>query len=74
MKKRSYRAYVLRCWQNGHNEDTRTFQWHFSLEEILHERRRQGFDDLDALIEFLREQFNTHLKDEDGALENSKEP
>ena len=66
MKQHAYRAYVLRCWQNGKVERGQTPHWHFSLEEILHERRRQGFDDLEALIGFLREQFNLRLKDEEG--------
>jgi len=57
MKQHAYRAYVLRCWQNGKVERGQTPHWHFSLEEILHERRRQGFDDLEALIEFLRAEF-----------------
>lgn len=50
----SYRAYLLRCWR----EQDATFgecpQWRFSVEEVLHERRRKGFASLEALLAFLR--------------------
>jgi hypothetical protein len=50
----SYRAYLLRCWQE---EDVGTGQeplWRFSVEDVFGERRRQGFGSLEALVAFLR--------------------
>ena len=52
------RAYLIRCWQenaaasSGALPDTP--RWRFSVEEVLHERKRWGFEDLDALFAFLR--------------------
>ena len=46
-KRKGYRAYLLRCWQEGE-------RWFFSLEEVSGERRRHGFPDLKALVAFLR--------------------
>ena len=52
-KRQVQRAYLLRCWQEGAapGEEPR---WRFSLEEVLHERWRKGFDSPEALIAFLR--------------------
>lgn len=47
-----YRAYLIRCWL----EETGTGDgpaWRFSLEEVLHRRRRVGFCSLEALLRFL---------------------
>lgn len=53
-KNRPYRAYLLRCWQEGEAAPDRKPHWRFSVEEILHKRRRQGFDSLETLVAFLR--------------------
>jgi hypothetical protein len=53
-QKPSYRAYLLRCWQEGEAPPGKEPLWRFSVEEILHERRRKGFSSLEALIAFLR--------------------
>ena len=61
-KKPSYRAYLLRCWQEGEAAPGEEPLWRFSVEEILpfdklrtlHERRRKGFSSLGGLIAFLR--------------------
>ena len=47
------RAYLIRCWQE-HNAQPDTQRWRFSVEEVLHERKRWGFEELDALFAFLR--------------------
>jgi hypothetical protein len=49
-----YRAYLLRCWREGETAAGEEPAWRFSVEEVLHERRRQGFSSLEALIVFLR--------------------
>ena len=53
-KHHPYRAYLLRCWQEGEAALGQEPAWRFSVEEILHERRRQGFSSLEGLIAFLR--------------------
>jgi hypothetical protein len=69
-KNQPYRAYLLRCWQEGEAAPGQEPPWRFSVEEILpfapsagsgqhklrtlHERRRKGFNGLEALIAFLR--------------------
>ena len=53
-EKRLNRAYLIRCWQEGKAAPGKEIHWRFSLEEVLHERHRRGFDSLDALIAFLR--------------------
>jgi hypothetical protein len=69
-KSRPYRAYLLRCWQEGEAASGKKPLWRFSLEEILPsapstgsgqrklkappERRRKGFSSLEALTAFLR--------------------
>jgi P pilus assembly chaperone PapD len=53
-KSHPYRAYLLRCWREGEAASDREPLWRFSVEEILPERRRKGFNNLEALIAFLR--------------------
>jgi hypothetical protein len=56
-KRQVQRAYLLRCWQEqaAPGEEPR---WRFSLEEVLHERWRKGFDSPEALIAFLRAELS----------------
>ncbi len=49
-----HRAYLLRCWQEGETAPDEKPHWRFSLEEVLHGRRRRGFDSLQALVTFLQ--------------------
>jgi len=57
------RAYLIRCWQDS---DTLPHapRWRFSVEEVLHEPMRRGFNDLDALVASLR----VELEDEDAQV------
>jgi hypothetical protein len=48
------RAYLIRCWQEQDAASGDPPRWRFSLEEVLHQRKRWGFRDLEALIAFLR--------------------
>ena len=52
------RAYLIRCWQESGAQGCAAQpdmpRWRFSVEEVLHERKRWGFEDLDALFAFLR--------------------
>jgi hypothetical protein len=61
-KKPSYRAYLLRCWRERGAAGKEPL-WRFSVEEILHERRRQGFSSLEALIAFLRAELASGKKE-----------
>jgi hypothetical protein len=74
-KSRPYRAYLLRCWQEGEAAPGKEPLWRFSVEEILSfapsagsgqsklkalpERRRKGFSGLEALIAFLRARLDS---------------
>lgn len=49
-----YRACLLRCWREGQAAAGQEPLGRFAVEEILHERRRQGFSSLEGLIAFLR--------------------
>jgi len=49
-----YRAYLLRCWQEGDAVTDQEPLWRFSVEDVFGERRRQGFGSLEALVAFLR--------------------
>ena len=49
----SYRAYLVRCWRDRSSSDEE-HPWRFSVEEVLHERRRKGFSNLEALFAFLQ--------------------
>jgi hypothetical protein len=51
---RPYRAYLVRCWQEGEPSCDEGHRWRFSVEEVLHERRQRGFSGLEALLAFLR--------------------
>ena len=51
------RAYLIRCWQDSHIAAPHL--WHFTVEEVLHDKQRWGFDDLDELFKFLREDLGT---------------
>jgi hypothetical protein len=51
-KKRSYIAYLLRLWRE---RSAGVYIWRASLEDP-HTGRRQGFADLDRLLNFLKEQ------------------
>jgi hypothetical protein len=61
-RNRLTRAYLLRCWQEGRALRSDELRWRYSLEQVLPERTRQGFDDLESLVAFLRGE----LKDTEG--------
>jgi hypothetical protein len=49
-----YRAYLLRCWQEGDGGAYEGRLWRFAVEEISGERRRRGFGSFQALVAFLK--------------------
>ena len=55
-KSHPYRAYLLRCWRERGAAGKEPL-WRFSVEEILHERRRKGFSSLGALVAFIRSEL-----------------
>jgi hypothetical protein len=50
----SFHAYLLRCWREKQAAPEGAPHWRFSVEEVLHERRRWGFSSLEALVAFLQ--------------------
>lgn len=50
----NYKAYLLRCWIEIAEERT---TWRFSLEPVGG-GRRLGFSNLEALVDFLKSDFN----------------
>ena len=57
-KRSPYRAYLLRCWQEGEPTSNKQPHWRFSIEEILLKRRRQAFNSVQALAAFLQTELN----------------
>ena len=53
-RRRSRRAYLLRCWRAGGATGGGEPRWRFSLEEVLEKGPRRGFGSLEALVSFLR--------------------
>jgi hypothetical protein len=49
---------LIRCWQEGKTDPGKAAYWRFSVEEVLHERYRKGFDSLESLIAFLHTEFS----------------
>lgn len=49
----SYRAYLVRCWQERGNAPEDKPIWRFSLDATWYEERR-GFSSLQALMEYLQ--------------------
>ena len=54
-----YRAYLLRLWQEGQQEEERPRDWRFSLEDP-HTGKRYAFASLERLIAFLRQHTAGH--------------
>lgn len=53
-KSRTQRAYLLRCWREGGDTPGAAPRWRFSVEEVLSQQARRGFDDMEAALGFLR--------------------
>ena len=51
-----YRAYLLRCWEEGEQGTGRGKVWRFSLEDAYTSQRR-GFASLEEMMAFLRSQL-----------------
>jgi hypothetical protein len=51
-----YRAYLLRLWEESRENPRLPGTWRFSLEDP-HTGERQGFADLEALVEFLQHEM-----------------
>ena len=59
------RAYLIRCWRE--NQIAPPVKWRFTVEEVLHDKKRWGFDNLDELLAFL------HAELTDAAIHTIKE-
>ena len=66
-----HRAYLVRSWEEGARDPDEASRWRFSVEEVLHERRRRGFDSLEALIAFLREELADGERDRHWSAEQA---
>lgn len=70
-----YRAYLLRCWQEGQAAPDGEPGWRFSVEEVLYRRRRWGFTGLESLLGFLQAELcwaicdSTEIEPFDGSKE-----
>ena len=47
------RAYLIRCWRERNASPDASPMWRLSIEDVLGERHRRGFDDVESLIAFL---------------------
>jgi hypothetical protein len=52
----SYRAFMLRCWEVRRSQADDPVTWRFSLEDA-HTGQKYGFADLEALLEFLKNEL-----------------
>jgi hypothetical protein len=64
-----YQAFLLRCWREEQATPGGSALWRFSVEEVLHERRKWGFASLEALLTFLRAEL---AGAEEGAVAGSR--
>ncbi|MFN8497211.1 MAG: hypothetical protein U0641_05085 [Anaerolineae bacterium] len=49
------RAFLVRCWQDGHTRGDGAPAWRFSVEEIGEDHRRYGFTRFEDLTAFLEQ-------------------
>ena len=57
-----YRAYLLRCWQEGDMGTDQEPIWRFSVEDVFGERRWHGLSSLEALVAFLSVELVTFAR------------
>jgi hypothetical protein len=65
-KSEMYQAYLLRCWREEQAAPDGSSRWRFSVEEVLHERRRWGFSSLESLFTFFQAELRGAEADERG--------
>ncbi len=58
------RAYLIRCWHERNTSPDASPTWRLSIEDVLGERHRRGFDDVESLIAFLLSELS---EDEESA-------
>lgn len=63
-------AYLLRCWQEKISAFGAENQWRFSVEEVLHKRRRRGFTSVETLFDFLKAELE---RNKDATLQNNQD-
>jgi len=56
-EKGPYRAYLLRCWKEGESTPGQEPRWRFSIEGVLHKRRRRAFGSVQDLAAFLESEL-----------------
>lgn len=60
MKKKPYKAYLIRCWHVDPETHPNQNEWRFSLESVDGEGGRYGFTDPQDLLSFLTKQIEDH--------------
>lgn len=60
MKKKPYKAYLIRCWHVDPETHPNQNEWRFSLESVDGEGGRHGFTDPQDLLTFLTKQIEDH--------------
>jgi hypothetical protein len=54
-----YRAFLLRCWEVRDQRPVQAGAWRFRLQDVQTGEKR-GFADLEALVAFLRGEFDAN--------------
>lgn len=54
---RNYRAIMLRCTRVENHNGASGDDWRFSVEEVFDDRQQKHFNNIEALVEFLKSQF-----------------
>jgi len=55
----TYRAFLLRCWQEVESGPSKRTAWRFRLMEPGNRETECGFANLEALLAYLRREFET---------------
>ena len=59
MKRKTYKAFLIRCWHAEQDDQPNQNEWKFSLEPVDGEGRKQGFTDPQDLLTFLTQQIES---------------
>lgn len=63
-RSRPSRAYLLRCWQEGNTAPDQPLRWRFSVEDVLRKGPRRGFESLEGVVAYLRDELPVGSEDE----------
>ena len=60
MKKKPYKAYLIRCWHVDPEQHPNQNEWRFALESVDGSGTKHGFTDPQELLTFLTQQIEQH--------------